>query len=426
MIPPISVVLPVFSAVGTLRRAVHAVRCQSAPPIEILIVLNGSDEATREAAGDAMREDARVRILEMPAPNLSAALNAALREARADLVARMDADDECAPERFALQAKFLRDHHRVAVVGTAYERRLADGTRCGVVRPPTTPEDIRWRLLLGNTMCHGSTMMRRDVVLSENGYNESCMKAQDFELWLRLSARHDLANLPEVLYTYTVRETASVGVPSASQAALVAERLLAAWSELPGRSASDEHRSEIMRAMADSQLGGTQTAGALSRIEALLRGEPPSRESIMAAMFVESMARGTQSAVDDACKRSRLREVGRHLRACGVRRVWLWGAGGHTEWLLDYRADLGVEIIGVADDARAGQTRYGFEIVQPESLPARAHVLLSSDRHEDEMWRRSGPLRSRGVAVHRLYGDTLQDELEQSSPLQEGASARVA
>lgn len=374
-------------------------------------MLNGSDGSTREIAHRAALEDSRVRVIDLPTPSLPAALNVAIREARADLIARMDADDECDPSRFENQVRFLQNNPKVAVVGTAYQRRFTDGSLCGVVMPPLSPDDIRWRLLLGNTMCHGSVMMRRDAIIAEHGYDETCLKAQDFELWLRLSERHDLANLPDVLYTYTVSDRASLGAPSEAQSAVVANHLLAAWSRLRPAARSDAHRREIVAALVESQLGGERAARALSCIEYVLRADGPSRESIMAWLHTTCQARDARTAVFDACKRSRLREKGRDLRADGVPRLWLWGAGRHTFWVLEHAADLDIDIAGIVDDRCAGTARYGFAIQNPQSLHAGSHVLLSSDQYEDEMWNSSATARARGVFVHCLY----REEPEQTS-----------
>jgi hypothetical protein len=100
---------------------------------------------------------------------------------------------------------------------------------------------------------------------------------------------------------------------------------------------------------------------------------------------------------------ARLREVGGALLNEGVERLWLWGAGAHTAWVLDHAPELGVPIAGVVDDALAGRHRHGFRVGEPDELPGGAHALISTDRHEREIWERAAPLRERGVRVWRLY-----------------------
>lgn len=406
MIPRISVALPVFSAFGTLRRAVDSLRHQTITDLEILVVLNGTDPATRELAQELGRSDRRIRVLELPEPNLPRAINVALRESRAELVARMDADDSCTPDRLEIQMRAMMERPDLAVLGTAYERRLADGTPRGVVTPPLGAEEIRWRVLIENPMCHGSVMMRRSVVMAAGGYDERCARAQDYELWLRLSRHHRLENLSRVLYTHTSRDSGCVGRPSDQQAIVVAQRMTEAWGQLAETEDTD-CRAALASCVAESQLSAAAARRSLSVVERLLGERGPTRSALLAWMFVSSRAVGIGERVPEPCKLGRLREIGERMRTDGVNATWLWGAGEHSRWLLDHVGVFGVGIHGIVDDAVQGQSRLGHTIKGPDLLRRGEHVLLSSDRWEDEMWERSSGLRRRGVIVHRFYGSNV-------------------
>jgi len=182
----VSVALPVYRAEpGSLGRSVACIRDQTLRELDIAIVLNGSDPATTRLAHDLASQDGRIRVHSLPAPNLAAALNLALREARFDLVARMDADDECPPGRLARQTAFLEANPRIAAVGSGVEIRDESGNT-SVAHPPTDPAEVRWRLCLGNVLCHGAMMLRRAEVMAVGGYDPRYQYAQDYDLWLRL------------------------------------------------------------------------------------------------------------------------------------------------------------------------------------------------------------------------------------------------
>src|SRR3954469_3899847 len=228
-LPPVSVLLPVHRAVpALLRGAFESIRRQTHAAVEILVVLNGADHATADLGKSVVSCDPRARLMTLPEGGLSAALNAGLREARHALVARMDADDECAPTRLALQASFLLQRTTVAVVGTAFESIDESNQKTGVEHPPTAPGEVRWRLALGNCFCHGSVMMRKEAALGAGGYDGSMPYGQDYDLWLRLSRGHDRANLPEVLY----RRRASLEKRHEEEAAGAAAVMLRHWSTL--------------------------------------------------------------------------------------------------------------------------------------------------------------------------------------------------
>ncbi len=405
---PISVLLPVHGEAPHLAPAIDSVLEQTHGGFELLILLNGAAPSPRAigVAREAARRDPRVRVHELLRPrggNLSTVLNEGLALARHGLVARMDADDLSHPERLGAQAAFMERHPGVLALGTAYERIDERGGSLSVVVPPCDPGEIRWRLLLGNTFAHGSMMLRRDAVLAAGGYDESCARAQDYELWTRLArppggGRCAMANLPRVLYRY--RTSAGATRPDVAQGETVARVMLREWALL-GHGASD---ADLAPALARMLTGGAGGRGAAIEIERALNAEGPSVGALLGHLVGTQPLRGPTQAAIEAGRLSRLREVSTKLRWFGVTSVWLWGAGRHTEWMLAHEAEIPQQIVGVADDLRAG-TRLGLVLVQsPHDIPAGADVLLSSDAFEDELWEASAPHRARGVRVWRFYG----------------------
>ena len=367
----VSVALPIFRAdPGALRDAYACVRNQSLRELEILLVLNGADAGLTRVAYELVRDEPMARVIELPQPGLSAALNAALRAAKFDLVARMDADDTCRPERLEVQSAFMAEHPAVVAAGTGWDALDEMGNFVGVERPPSSPARVRWKLLLGNVFCHGSMMLRRSEVLAAGGYDETVRYAQDYELWLRLvRAGKPLANVPRVLY----RDSAAMMRKHNEQAAAAAESMVGAWAGLPRA----ERQAEIAAIVARGMRGGAIGRAALGELEASLDREGPTREGLLAWQWIERRAHGW-----DEEKRARIRPVGQRLREAGAGSVWLYGAGRHTGWLVDNADELGVPIEGIVDDALAGSERHGFVIASPGDVPDGAQVVLSSDAHE--------------------------------------------
>src|SRR5437867_12369145 len=106
--PAASVVLPVFNAGLTLRRAVESILTQDLIDFELIILDDASsDDSAAIAAGYAAR-DPRVRFFRHTQnQGLAATLNEGLRMSRASLIARMDQDDESLPHRLRVQSEFL-------------------------------------------------------------------------------------------------------------------------------------------------------------------------------------------------------------------------------------------------------------------------------------------------------------------------------
>lgn len=401
----VSIALPVCTGGALLPRAIASVAGERDD--EVLVVLNGEDAESRDAAERVARRDGRVRILRLGEANLARALNLALREASCELVARMDVDDESDPARVACQASFLETHPDLAGVGCAY--RVVDGRgEVGTIRPEIDPARLRWRLLLRNDLAHGSMMLRRSAVLAAGGYDESLARAQDYDLWLRLSgfgdaprSRPALGALPEVLYTYRVRETRAE-YSAMAQARPAGEALARAWESLRAP-AVEGFASALAEVMGDPAGPG---AG-IAHLEQMLDASP-SFPALTAWLWARWLTPGMDRRALEVCRRSRLREVGTGLRRAGVRAVILWGAGAHAGLIIEHAGDLGVEIAGLVDDVRAGATRHGFMVRSPATLMPGEHVLLSSDAFEDELWASSASARARGVIVHRLYGEASE------------------
>jgi glycosyltransferase involved in cell wall biosynthesis len=106
MSPRFSVVIPAFNAAATLARAIESVLVQSWPAHEIIVVDDGSTDATAEVArqfGNA------VRLIQQPNSGVSVARNAGASAATGDWLAFLDADDWYAPERIQLHAEWIAE-----------------------------------------------------------------------------------------------------------------------------------------------------------------------------------------------------------------------------------------------------------------------------------------------------------------------------
>lgn len=206
MNPTISILLSVHNGLPYLEAAVQSILAQTFREFEFLIV----DDASTDGTPDYLRTltDPRIRILSLPQNiGLTAALNAGLREARGEFVARQDADDWSHPRRLELQLAYLQSHPRCAAVGS--QARLIDGSGRSLGKKdfPLSPHGIRFAHLFDNALAHTAVTFRRAEVLSLGGYDETWTASQDYELWSRLSATHDLANLPQRLATLRILGT---------------------------------------------------------------------------------------------------------------------------------------------------------------------------------------------------------------------------
>jgi glycosyltransferase involved in cell wall biosynthesis len=203
--PQISVVLPAFNAAATLPRAVASVRRQTYTDWELIVVDDGSTDSTPELLRDLALEEPRLRVVTTAHRGIAAALNTGLGEARAEVIARMDADDEAHGERFKEQLSLLQQHRGLGLVSSLVEfggdRSKAAGYALHVdwMNGLVTPEQIAMNRFVESPFAHPSVMFRRELVERHGGYRQGDFP-EDYELWLRwLDAGVVMAKAPRVL-----------------------------------------------------------------------------------------------------------------------------------------------------------------------------------------------------------------------------------
>lgn len=198
--PEVSVVMPAYNAERHVVDAVATVLAQTLTDLELIVVDDGSTDATRERLASV--DDPRVRVIEREHGGVVPAGNAALEHARGRYIARLDADDLMARDRLARQVAYLDAHPDCVACGTDYE---LFGERSGIVRMARTPSACRARLLFGSCIAHSTAMIRGSVLRAHGiAYRPEFVLSEDYGLFSELSHHGDLVNLPFVGARYRV------------------------------------------------------------------------------------------------------------------------------------------------------------------------------------------------------------------------------
>ena len=208
--PLVSVLMPFRNSAETLPGAVASILAQRGVGVELIAVDDGSEDGGAEIV-EAMAGGGRLELLRTPGRGIAAALLAAARAASGRWLARMDADDLCAPDRLAAQVAMLRSDPSLGAVGTQVETVGAEPAGEGLRRyvrwqnALLTPEDHARDLFVESPLCHPSVVMRREAYDAVGGYRDPPW-AEDYDLWLRLSAGgFGLAKVPRVLLSWRHR-----------------------------------------------------------------------------------------------------------------------------------------------------------------------------------------------------------------------------
>ena len=119
------------------------------------------------------------------------------------IVFRMDADDICAPERFATQLAYLDDHPEVDILGSAIRECFPTGER-NIVRYPLTHEAIVAALYWRNPLAHPTVCFRRRVLDAIGGYPAENL-SEDLAMWFLCAAKgFRFGNIDQPLLDFTV------------------------------------------------------------------------------------------------------------------------------------------------------------------------------------------------------------------------------
>lgn len=197
--PLVSVILPVYNEYNFLQEAIDSVINQSYPNIEIIIVNDGS--TSRKVEEICLRNITKITYLKKENGGVASALNCAINASKGEYIARMDGDDISYPERIWKQVEFLEKNEAIDICGTNFA--YIDENDSVIWRSNLPLEDYKIKIqnIFQNSLCHPSVMFRRKVFNNNLRYDEN-IKAEDYELWLRIEEKVKFANLRECLFGY--------------------------------------------------------------------------------------------------------------------------------------------------------------------------------------------------------------------------------
>lgn len=202
--PRVTALITVFNEETWITHAVDSLCRQSLADIEILVIDDGSTDGTPQRL--AAIADPRLRVLRRARMGRAAALTLGVQEARCAYVAILDADDVSYPERLEKQVAFLDAHPRVAWLGCGEERQDSQRNETAMRLYPTGDRDIRRMATRCIPYSHSGVIFRRSLLEEGLTYDPSIPFLIDFEFFLRVAERHEVANLPEVLVMRRLRD----------------------------------------------------------------------------------------------------------------------------------------------------------------------------------------------------------------------------
>jgi glycosyltransferase involved in cell wall biosynthesis len=204
--PLVSILLPIATKSPFLSETLESLTSQDYKNFEFILVINKNDNHLVEQFSLVL-EDFIVKIVRVESTyNLSQRLNEGIRYCSGTYIARADADDCYPTNRISSQLNYLESADlNLAIVSGQGNLIDKHGFVFGRISVPTALKRVESRLVLKNCLIHPAVMMRTDAV-KEFGYDIRLKTGEDYELWLRMGTKYQMANLDLVVINYRVHD----------------------------------------------------------------------------------------------------------------------------------------------------------------------------------------------------------------------------
>lgn len=205
----VSVIMPAYNAVATIRQSIESVLAQSYPHIELIVVDDGSTDHTAE-----LIKAYAPRVIYLHQANsgsCAAPRNTGLRECRGEFVAFLDSDDLWAPEHIAGQVDLLARHPEVGLVFSDYRNFDASGpgekshfSNCAHLsallagQREIVLDDPLFMLAEANFGIASSFLMRAELLNEVPGFDQELKACEDFHFYYRVARFTKVAVINEV------------------------------------------------------------------------------------------------------------------------------------------------------------------------------------------------------------------------------------
>lgn len=204
----VSVVIPAHNAEATIRAAIESVMSQSSGPLEVIVVDDGSTDATARVASDAAGSIAGaggrsvpVRVVTQQQGGPSRARNRGIDAARGSWIGFLDADDRWHPRKLEWQLGMAAQHPEAVVVAADWVREGESLVPEETGLPGCTAIGERDILIL-NRFQTSTALCRRDALRRLGGFDPSLDGVEDWDMWLRLAGVGKVIKLERPLVIY--------------------------------------------------------------------------------------------------------------------------------------------------------------------------------------------------------------------------------
>jgi glycosyltransferase involved in cell wall biosynthesis len=203
--PKISVIMTAFNREKFIAEAIKSVLAQTFTDWELIVIDDGSTDRTVEIVSP-FKSDPRIRVVRNE-KNLGIATtrNKGLQLTRAKYIAPLDSDDIWLDrEKLRKQVEFMDENPDYAMLGGGIMHIDVDSKPIKKVLFPIYDSLIRNIILQFNPFAQSTLIYRKAAALECGGYSTEYKICDDYDLWLKIGAKHKFTNIPQVLSGYRI------------------------------------------------------------------------------------------------------------------------------------------------------------------------------------------------------------------------------
>ncbi len=230
----VSVIIPLYNARDVIRQTTESVLAQTWTDYEIVVIDDGSTDGSGEIVQGTGHN---IRYFRQANAGVAGARNRGIVESRGTYIALLDHDDLWHPTKLEKQVKVLDERSEVGMVVTDVAHIDREGRSMGMIGRGYNPSDTFARLFVrGYVPTPSAAMIRKSILESVGGFDEAFKSAglDDHELWARIGAHCEIANIAEPLTYHRNREVKSSQIELGHRSILV-NRLLERFGQDPER-----------------------------------------------------------------------------------------------------------------------------------------------------------------------------------------------
>ena len=192
----ISVIIPTLNRVNLLKRALRSVLNQTLPPDEIIVIDNGSTDDTKNMIKDNFQN---IKYYYLHDKGVSKARNLGIKNSNSEWLSFLDSDDEWHRKKLEKQINFIKYNSKCKFVHSN-EVWLRNGIHLNQLKKHKKKGGNIFKNCL--KMCcisPSSVILKKNIFYDYGFFDESFKVCEDYEMWLRISAKEEICFLEDKL-----------------------------------------------------------------------------------------------------------------------------------------------------------------------------------------------------------------------------------